>query len=541
MSTSVPLLRVENLSIEFGSGSAAIKAVRNVSWSINAGETLAIIGESGSGKSVSSSTILNLLPMPPARITSGRIMFGDIDLLKIGTRQRRAINGKRISMIFQDPLASLNPLHTVGDHITEAMTTHGVAKPTARARALDLLGRVGIADPKTRFDDYPHQFSGGQRQRIMIAVAIAMGPELLIADEPTSALDLTVQAEILQLLRDLQKETGMAIAIITHDINVARQFSNTVVVMNRGEVVESGVTSAVLANPTNDYAKRLIAAVPDPHAAIIAYDRPAGGKPMCEVTNLTKIYPARKNFFGRRVSADKLAVNNIDLDIFPDEIVCVVGETGSGKSTLVRSILLLEKADAGSVVVDGKNLMAMDADGLRAMRRDMQIIFQDPTASLNPQLTVEAIVCEPWNVHQDVMPQGQRRAAAGELLERVGLKKEHLDWHPHQFSGGQRQRIAIARALALKPQLIVCDEAVSALDVSVRAQILDLLAELKAATGMSLLFITHDLGLVRQFANRVVVMRNGEIVEVGNVQDVFLAPNHPYTKNLLGSLERLVE
>ncbi|KKB84430.1 ABC transporter ATP-binding protein [Devosia limi DSM 17137] len=540
MSTT-PLLQVENLSIEFGSGSAAVKAVRNVSWSIAPGETLAIIGESGSGKSVSSSTILNLLPMPPARITSGRIMFDGIDLLKINARQRREINGKRISMIFQDPLSSLNPLHTVGRHITEAMTAHGVDSASARTRALDLLTRVGIPSPETRFDDYPHQFSGGQRQRIMIAVAIAMGPELLVADEPTSALDITVQAEILQLLRSLQKETGMAIAIITHDINVARQFADKVAVMHRGEVVEAGLTSVVLTNPTNDYARRLIAAVPDHTEAIVSYHRPADGEPMCKVTKLTKIYPARKNFFGRRVSADKIAVKDVSLDIYPDEIVCVVGETGSGKSTLVRSILLLEKADAGAVVIGGKNLMDMDAAALRGMRRDMQIIFQDPTASLNPQLTVEGIICEPWNIHQDVVAPADRRRQAGDLLERVGLKREQLDLHPHQFSGGQRQRIAIARALALRPQLIVCDEAVSALDVSVRAQILDLLAELKAATGMSLLFITHDLSLVRQFANRVIVMRNGEIVEMGNVQDVFLAPAHDYTKSLLGSLERLIE
>jgi len=539
--SAAPLLQVEDLSIEFGWGASAVKAVRNVSWSVAPGETLAIIGESGSGKSVSTSTILNLLPTPPARITSGRILFDGVDLLKINARQRRQINGKRISMIFQDPLSSLNPLHTVGRHITEAMTAHGVDARSARTRAMDLLIRVGIANPETRFDDYPHQFSGGQRQRIMIAVAIAMGPELLVADEPTSALDVTVQAEILHLLRSLQTETGMAIVIITHDINVARQFADRVAVMHWGEVVETGPTNAVLSNPTNDYARRLIAAVPNPSEAIVTYDRPAGGTPMCKVSNLTKIYPARKNFFGRRVSADKIAVKDVSFDIFPDEIVCVVGETGSGKSTLVRSLLLLEKVDTGSVVMGGKNLMDLDAEALRAMRRDMQIIFQDPTASLNPQLTVEAIICEPWNIHQDVVPPAQRRQEAGNLLERVGLKREHLDWHPHQFSGGQRQRIAIARALALRPQLIVCDEAVSALDVSVRAQILDLLAELKEATRMSLLFITHDLSLVRHFANRVVVMRDGEIAEAGNVQDVFLAPTHPYTKNLLGSLERLVE
>ncbi len=539
--SAAPLLQVEDLSIEFGWGASAVKAVRNVSWSVAPGETLAIIGESGSGKSVSTSTILNLLPTPPARVTSGRILFDGVDLLKINARQRRQINGKRISMIFQDPLSSLNPLHTVGRHITEAMTAHGVDARSARTRAMDLLIRVGIANPETRFDDYPHQFSGGQRQRIMIAVAIAMGPELLVADEPTSALDVTVQAEILHLLRSLQTETGMAIVIITHDINVARQFADRVAVMHWGEVVETGPTTAVLSNPTNDYARRLIAAVPNPSEAIVTYDRPAGGTPMCKVSNLTKIYPARKNFFGRRVSADKIAVKDVSFDIFPDEIVCVVGETGSGKSTLVRSLLLLEKVDTGSVVMGGKNLMDLDAEALRAMRRDMQIIFQDPTASLNPHLTVESIICEPWNIHQDVVPPAQRRQEAGNLLERVGLKREHLDWHPHQFSGGQRQRIAIARALALRPQLIVCDEAVSALDVSVRAQILDLLAELKEATRMSLLFITHDLSLVRHFANRVVVMRDGEIAEAGNVQDVFLAPTHPYTKNLLGSLERLVE
>jgi peptide/nickel transport system ATP-binding protein len=375
----------------------------------------------------------------------------------------------------------------------------------------------------------------------MIAVAISMGPELLIADEPTSALDITVQAEILQLLRSLQKETGMAIAIITHDINVARQFADKVAVMHRGEVVEAGRARDVLTNPTNDYARRLMAAVPDHTANIVSYTRQAEAKPLCQVSNLTKVYAARRSFFGRKRSADKVAVNDVSLDIFPDEIVCVVGETGSGKSTLVRSILLLEKADAGSVTIDGKNLMEMDAAALRAMRRDMQIIFQDPTASLNPQLTVEQIICEPWNIHQDVVAPQDRRQQAGDLLERVGLKREQLDLHPHEFSGGQRQRIAIARALALRPRLIVCDEAVSALDVSVRAQILDLLAELKAATGMSLLFITHDLSLVRQFANRVIVMRDGEIAEVGNVQDVFLAPAHDYTKSLLGSLERLIE
>jgi len=541
VNAAAPLLRVENLSVEFRTAAGITRAVRNVSWSVLPGQTLAIIGESGSGKSVSSSAILSLLPMPPARITSGRILFGDMDLLTLDASQRHDINGKRISMIFQDPLSSLNPLRTVGSQVVEAMTTHEVPRDQAQARALDLLEQVGIPNAALRFRDYPHQFSGGQRQRIMIAIAIAMGPDLLVADEPTSALDLTVQADILQLLRDIQKRTGMAIVFITHDINVARQFSSAIVIMNKGAVVEAGATAEVLARPQDDYARRLIGAAPDPAAPISAYRRPPGRAPLCRVANLSKTYPARRDFLGRRKGTDTAALKNASFDILPDEVVCVVGESGSGKSTLARALLRLEAADSGTVEMDGRNLMALDGDALRRVRRDMQIVFQDPTASLSPHLTVEDIVCEPWNVHGDVVPAAERRAAAERLMELVGLRREQIALHAHQFSGGQRQRIAIARALALKPRLVVCDEAVSALDVSVRAQILDLLTELRRQMGLSLLFITHDLGLVRAFANRVIVMRRGEIVEEGDVQDVFLAPRHPYTQSLLASLERLVE
>jgi peptide/nickel transport system ATP-binding protein len=535
--TGMASLEVRNLSVSFASGAGRVEAVRNAGWSLAAGETLAIIGESGSGKSVTAAAILGLIDMPPGRI-EGSVFFDGQDLLTLSPRQRQDINGRRIAMIFQDPLASLNPVFTVGWQIVETMRLHGVSADTARKRAIQLLERVGITPAEKRASDYPHQFSGGQRQRIMIAMAIAMQPSVLVADEPTSSLDVTVQAQILSLLKELQHETGMGLIIITHDIAIARQIADRVVVMHDGEVVEAGPARAVLDAPQHDYTKSLLAAVPDGRP--LPEPRPAPtGPALLTVKTLRKSYNAGGGLFRRRRKV--LAVDDVDLSLFPREIVCLVGESGSGKSSLIKTLLRLEPANGGEVLFNGRDVLRLPEAALPAFRRDVQMVFQDPTASLNPRMTVAEIIAEPWNIHPDALPRSEWPAEIERLLLRVGLKREHASRHPHEFSGGQRQRIAIARALALKPRLIVCDEAVSALDASVQARVLDLLRSLRDEAGVSLLFITHDLGLVRNFADRVLVMQQGRIVEEGDVRQIFGQPQHPYTRQLLESHAGLVK
>lgn len=514
------LLEVRNLSVEFHTAVGVVKAVRDMSYHLDRGETLAILGESGSGKSVSSSAIMNLIDMPPGRISAGEILLDGVDLLTMPLSQRREINGRKIAMIFQDPLSHLNPVYTVGWQIREALTTHGTDAGKAQAEALRLLGRVGIPDPEHALDKYPHEFSGGQRQRVMIAMALALRPDLLIADEPTTALDVTVQAEVLALLKELQRETGMAVLIITHDLGVVAEIADRVVVMEKGVLVEAGTVREVYKNPQHPYTKKLIAAAPgkgEMHQPL------KGAEPVLSVRDVRKSYGAFE------------ALKGVSFDLLAGETMAVVGESGSGKSTLARILLRLDEPDSGSALWKGRDLFQLSSAELYKLRRDLQMVFQDPTQSLNPRMTVYQLISEAWVIHPDILPKAKWRERVAELLTQVGLGPEHMGRYPHQFSGGQRQRIAIARALALEPQLIICDEAVSALDVSVQAQVIALLDGLRKKMGIAFIFIAHDLPVVRDFADHVMVMQKGEVVELGTVREIFETPQQAYTQALLAA------
>ena len=515
-----PLLEVRNLSVTFHTARGPVEAVRNVSWSIDRGDVLAILGESGSGKSVSASAVMDLIDCPPGEITSGEIFYEGRDLLKMGRGERRDINGKKIAMIFQDPLSHLNPVYSVGWQIEETMRIHGTSRVNAKAETVALLAKVGIPNPEASANKYPHQFSGGQRQRLMIAMALALRPDVLIADEPTTALDVTVQAQILALLEQLQHETGMALLIITHDLGVVAEVADRVVVMNAGEIVEQGTAAEVYANPQHPYTKRLIGSAPG-NGEI--HDDPLGTEPILRMENVSKIYGTFH------------ALDGIDLVLREGETLAIVGESGSGKSTAARLLLRLEDASGGRALYQGRDLFTLSPRALFAMRRDIQMVFQDPTQSLNPRMTVYQLIAEAWAIHPEIVPKPRWRERVETLLEQVGLTAEHMHRYPHQFSGGQRQRIAIARALALEPRVIVCDEAVSALDVQVQAQVIDLLDRLKGEFGLSYIFIAHDLPVVRDFADRVIVMQGGRIVEEGTVRQIFDHPREPYTRNLLAA------
>lgn len=515
------LLEVRNLSVEFHTAHGTVRAVNDVSWHLDRGETLAILGESGSGKSVSASAIMNLIDCPPGQITSGRILYGGQDLLTMSDEARRAINGKKIAMIFQDPLSHLNPVYSVGFQIAETMTAHGTPRAEARTRTLDLLKRVGIPEPETKIDAYPHQFSGGQRQRLMIAMALAFKPDILIADEPTTALDVTVQAQILALLEELQEETGMGLLLITHDLGVVAEVADRVVVMNSGEIVETGSAEGVYRNPTHPYTKKLIAAIPG--SGDMAHPLDTGIKPILDIQRLGKTYGGFD------------ALKDASLTVLPGETVAIVGESGSGKSTLAKTLLRLEDATSGAAFYEGRDLVTIPPKELFALRRDIQMVFQDPTQSLNPRMSVGQIISEAFAIHPEILPKADWAGRVGDLLEQVGLLRDHAKRYPHQFSGGQRQRIAIARALAMEPRLIICDEAVSALDVSIQGQVVKLLEDLQRDLGLSYLFIAHDLPLVRDFAHRVVVMQGGRIVEQGPVAEIFENPRESYTRALLAA------
>ncbi|MBO3761722.1 ABC transporter ATP-binding protein [Ciceribacter sp. L1K22] len=514
------LLEVRNLSVEFHTAGGVVKAVRDMSYHLDRGETLAILGESGSGKSVSSSAIMNLIDMPPGRISGGEILLDGVDLLTMPLSERREINGRRIAMIFQDPLSHLNPVYTVGWQVREALTTHGTDAARAQAEALRLLGRVGIPDPEHALAKYPHEFSGGQRQRVMIAMALALRPDLLIADEPTTALDVTVQAEVLALLKELQRETGMAVLIITHDLGVVAEIADRVVVMEKGVLVEAGTVREVYKNPQHPYTKKLIAAAPGKGEM---HEPLKGHEPVLSVRDIRKNYGAFA------------ALKGVSFDLLAGETLAVVGESGSGKSTLARVLLRLDEPDSGSAQWKGRDLFQLSAAELYKLRRDLQMVFQDPTQSLNPRMTVYQLISEAWVIHPDILPKARWRERVAELLTQVGLGPEHMGRYPHQFSGGQRQRIAIARALALEPQLIICDEAVSALDVSVQAQVIALLDKLRKEMGIAFIFIAHDLPVVRDFADHVMVMQKGEVVELGTVREIFETPQKPYTQALLAA------
>ncbi|WP_341213821.1 ABC transporter ATP-binding protein [uncultured Limimaricola sp.] len=514
------LLELRDLSVRFHTARGPVQAVQGVSWHLDRGETLAILGESGSGKSVSASAIMNLIDCPPGEITSGQILFEGRDLLTLGAEARRDINGRRIAMIFQDPLSHLNPVYPVGRQIAETATAHGTPAAQARGRARELIARVGLPDPDAAMRKYPHQFSGGQRQRLMIAMALALKPDILIADEPTTALDVTVQAEVLSLLEELQRETGMGLLLITHDLGVVAEIADRAVVMEGGRIVETGTPHDLYHNATHPYTRKLISAAPG--RGEMRADR-------SPVTPLLSCRGLRKEYGGFA------ALKGAEFDVMPGECLAVVGESGSGKSTVARLVVRLEEASAGQALWKGEDLLTKTPREMAAVRRQLQMVFQDPTQSLNPRMSVYEIISEAWAIHREVLPKSRWRARVQELLEQVGLKPEHADRYPHQFSGGQRQRIAIARALALEPELIICDEAVSALDVSIQAQVIQLLGRLRDELGIAFVFIAHDLPVVRDFADRVLVMQQGEIVEQGSVRQIFDAPREPYTQRLLAA------
>ncbi len=528
------LLEIRDLSVRFLTEKAPVEVLHNVNLHVDRGESLVILGESGSGKSVTASTIMDLLDRPPAEITSGEVIFNGRDLLTLPPAERQRINGRKISIIFQDPLAHLHPLYTIGHQIVEAIIAHGVASQAeAWERALALLRRVGIPDPETRIRHYPHQFSGGQRQRVMIAMAMVMQPELLIADEPTTALDVTVQAEILKLLRETTAEMGMSVILITHDLSVAAHMGDRVAVMQGGRVVETGPTQRVFEQPEHQYTRRLLDARPGDGAN--EKQVAAGADTLLRVETLCKDYYIPGGLGRSRVLH---AVKDANFEVQRGETVAIVGESGSGKSTLARLLMLLDETSGGRIFYRGKNLLEMNRADQRLLRRNVQMVFQDPYSSLNPGLTIRRIISEPWTVHKDIVPRERWDERVVELLSLVGLEPEHADRYPHEFSGGQRQRIAIARALACEPEFIICDEAVSALDLSIQAQVIALLADLRDRLGLSYIFISHDLHVVRLFANRVLVMKDGEIVEQGQTQAVFTDPQHPYTRRLVNATPR---
>ena len=530
-----PLLQVQNLSIDFHTRNGTVNAVRNVDWHIEQGETLAIIGESGSGKSVSTSAIMGLIDVPPGVIRSGNIWYEGDDLLKISEEKRRSINGYKIGMVFQDTLAALNPVYPIGWQVAETFRAHGVDSAIADRKAHELLERVGLDNVAQRYSAYPHQFSGGQRQRIMIAMAIALKPNLLIADEPTTALDVTVQARILALLKELQAETGMGLLLITHDLGVVSGVADRIVVMNSGQNVETGTVEQILQAPSHPYTKRLLNSIPGRRGTNITGKLTNEKEVILEVRELKKYYLSPPKLFKRRNDSIERALDGVSFELRQGETLGIVGESGSGKSTLARTLLGLESTTSGSVHFCGENITTMAKNEFQRIRRHIQMVFQDPSSSLNPRMSVEQIICEPWAIHPDVMPSRQWRSRVGELLEQVGLEASDAKRSPHQFSGGQRQRIAIARALALKPKIIICDEAVSSLDVSIQAQVIALLKKLKADYGLSYLFIAHNLSVVGDFADRVMVMYKGSIVEQGETSEVFGNPKNQYTRDLLAA------
>jgi microcin C transport system ATP-binding protein len=524
------LLAVKDLSVVFRQGGSTTLAVDRVSFTLNKGETLALVGESGSGKSVSALSILKLLAYPAASHPSGEVWFKGENLLDHDESDLRRVRGNDITMIFQEPMTSLNPLHTVERQIGEILEVHqGVSGDAARTRIVELLGKVGIRDPETRLLDFPHQLSGGQRQRVMIAMALANNPELLIADEPTTALDVTVQAQILKLLKDLQAEFGMALLLITHDLGIVRHMADTVCVMQKGKVVEAGPAKALFSNPQHAYTRMLLAAEPkgmapppQPDAAIIA-----------EARNLKVWFPIRRGFF-RRTTGHIKAVDGLDFAVRAGQTLAVVGESGSGKTTLGLAMMRLISSE-GDILFRGKRIDGLQSSAMRPLRKEMQIVFQDPFGSLSPRMSVYQIVSEGLAIQSPDMSQDARRAHVAQSLAEVGLDADTMDRYPHEFSGGQRQRIAIARALALDPKFIMLDEPTSALDMSVQAQVVELLRALQARHNLAYLFISHDLKVVRALANEVIVMRNGVAVERGPVTQIFENPQTDYTRALLAA------
>ena len=521
------LLEVDHLSVRFG----ASTVVNDVSFAIAPGEKFALVGESGSGKSI---TALSVLRLVDAAATTGAIRFEGDDLVAKTDAQRRGIRGSRIGMIFQEPMTALNPLYTVGNQIAEVLMLHeGLLKNAARARAIELLARTGIPEPDKRVDVYPHQLSGGQRQRAMIAMALACKPRLLICDEPTTALDVTIQAQILALLDELQAEMGMALLFITHDLNLVRRFTHRVGVMERGKLVEMGDTATVFGNPQHPYTRKLLASRPERVVQPVPDDAPV----LVQCDGVGVSFAFSEGWFGRRQFK---AVKNATLQLRRGETLGIVGESGSGKTTLGMALLALQGISSGTVTMGGERIDNADRKHLRAMRRRMQVVFQDPFASLSPRMTIGQIVGEGLALHHPELDKATREQRVLAMLDEVGLSDRHgvagvLQRYPHEFSGGQRQRIAIARAVVLRPEVLVLDEPTSALDVSVQQQVLRLLADLQKRYGLSYVFISHDLAVVRAMSHRVMVMKNGDVVEAGEAEALFSAPQQPYTRELLAA------
>lgn len=533
---SEKLLEISDLRVSFITGETEFEAVKGVNFYLNKGETLGIVGESGSGKSVTARSIMRLLPSPPSYLKSGNILFKGQEITSLSEKQMETIRGQDISMIFQDPMTSTNPTIRIGDQVAESLIKHqSMSKAEAYKQTIELLKLVGIRNAEERYKQYPHEFSGGMRQRVMIAMALACQPSLLIADEPTTALDVTIQAQILKLMRDMQKKMGTSIILITHDLGVVAGMCDRIIVMKEGEIVEQGTTEEIFENAQHPYTKKLLNALPKLHEkkqpkqitnVQLEIDK---NKPLIEVTHLSKEFALGH---GQTVKA----VNDLSFHIYPGETLGLVGESGSGKSTTGRTILQLHQPTNGEVLYQGVPITRLTKKQLKAMRRHMQIIFQDPYSSLNPRKKIVDIIGEALDIHKLVKTNEERHQRVEELLELVGLNKEHAMRYPHEFSGGQRQRIGIARALAVEPNFIVCDEPLSALDVSIQKQIVDLLKDLQQRLGLTYLFIAHDLSMVKHISDRVAVMYGGKIVELAESEELYTNPQHPYTKALLHSI-----
>src|SRR3954471_9587707 len=577
------LLEVKNLVTEFRTESETVKAVNDISFTLFRGETIGIVGESGSGKSVTSLSTMRLIPNPPGKITSGEIIYhtenlGAVDLVKLSEKEMRAYRGNEIAMIFQEPMTSLNPVYTCGDQVMEAILLHQkCTKKEAAERALQLFKEVQLPRPEAILKSYPHQLSGGQKQRVMIAMAMSCNPSVLIADEPTTALDVTVQATILDLMLKLQREHDMGILFITHDLGVIAELADKVIVMYKGKIVEQGSVLDIFSNPQHPYTKGLLACRPplnkrlkwlptvtdfmttdesgkfierntsihqltdglsiSPEEREQEHKKLYAQSPILQVKNIQTLFPLKKNIFGKPLSFVH-AVDGVSFDVYPGETLGLVGESGCGKTTLGRTILRLIEPTSGEIIFEGKNIASLNQKEMRALRKDMQIIFQDPYSSLNPRIMIGQAIMEPMQVHGILENDKARRSRVVELLERVNMNESHFYRYPHEFSGGQRQRICIARALALKPRFIICDESVSALDVSIQAQVLNLLNELKREFNFTYIFISHDLSVVKFMSDRMVVMNKGKIEEIGDADAIYNHPQTEYTKRLISAIPK---
>ena len=566
---SQPILEIKNLKINFFSDDEWREVVHGIDFEVNAGRTLGIVGESGSGKSVSNLAVMHLLNQKVSRVKADSMLLEGLDIKDFNERQMAEVRGKRIAMIFQEPMTSLNPVYRCGYQVSEMIRQHEkVSRKVAHDRVISLFSQVMLPRPEAIYDSYPHELSGGQKQRVMIAMAIACNPQILIADEPTTALDVTVQKEILKLLRKLQQETGMGMVFITHDLGVVAEIADDVAVMHNGEILEKGTVKEVLEYPQHPYTQGLLACRPPmkvrlkklPVVKEFLDGRWSGGKeqilnelqitseerqrhlkelyahePILKVEHLQTWYPLKKGIFGRVYNHVK-AVDDVSLEVFEGETLGLVGESGCGKTTLGRSILRLQEPTGGKVWFDGQEITALNAADLRTFRKQAQIVFQDPYSSLNPRIRIGEAIAEPLKVHGIEKDRRKCRQIVCDLLEQVGLEATHYDRYPHEFSGGQRQRICIARALAVNPRLVICDESVSALDVSVQAQVLNLLNRLKEERHLTYIFISHDLSVVRFMSDRVLVMYNGRPVEYNDADELFECPQNDYTKKLIAAL-----